>query len=70
MARNLPFGSSFSLSLDYLTDALAGNEARVVRGGAFDSDWASVRSAVRYNNGPDDRRPYLGFRVAASPNHP
>lgn len=58
---------------DYKTPAdnsLEGNEARVVRGGAFDSEWAGVRSAVRYNNGPDDRRPYLGFRVAASPNHP
>ena len=40
--------------------------ARVLRGGAFNDSSRLVRCAVRYNDNPDSRYYYLGFRVAVS----
>jgi formylglycine-generating enzyme required for sulfatase activity len=37
--------------------------SRVVRGGSWNSDAASVRSAIRRYNPPSNRRDYLGFRL-------
>jgi serine/threonine protein kinase/formylglycine-generating enzyme required for sulfatase activity len=37
---------------------------RVLRGGAFDSRVADLRSAARYHTKPSDRNHYVGFRIA------
>lgn len=42
----------------------AGCNNRMMRGGAFSSDAASVRSAARYPTRPDARSPQRGFRIA------
>jgi formylglycine-generating enzyme required for sulfatase activity len=48
-------------------ESLKGNEARVVRGGAFSSHRGSVRCAYRYDLHPAYRFSGLGFRVVVSP---
>lgn len=48
-------------------DSLAGNEARVLRGGAFNSLQWFVRCAFRYRNNPGYGNYNLGFRVLMSP---
>ena len=41
------------------------SSSRVLRGGSWDSDPPRVRAAIRYGDGPANRRSYLGFRLVA-----
>jgi formylglycine-generating enzyme required for sulfatase activity len=46
---------------------LSDGRYRVLRGGSWDDDAASCRSADRSSNGPAYRHAYNGFRLALSP---
>ena len=48
-------------------DSLAGEGARVLRGGSWDFSRDVVRCVFRSGVGPGSRDSYVGFRVAASP---
>jgi formylglycine-generating enzyme required for sulfatase activity len=42
---------------------LAGNVARVVRGGAYNNEGSNLRCAYRNRNNPNNRNDNNGFRV-------
>ncbi len=50
---------------EWTIDYLAGTEARMLRGGSWDSDEISARCAYRLRFFPDDRNNYRGCRVVA-----
>lgn len=54
-----------SYSSDAVKDPKGTNngEYRVLRGGSWESIGIFCRSSFRYNNGPDDRNYYIGFRL-------
>jgi len=45
---------------------LAGNVARVVRGGSYNNEGSNLRCAIRNNNNPNNRNDNIGFRVVVS----
>jgi len=45
---------------------LAGNVARVVRGGAYNNEGSNLRCAYRNRNNPNNRNDNNGFRVVVS----
>jgi formylglycine-generating enzyme required for sulfatase activity len=58
---------SYPYKIDDGREDESASESRVLRGGSFhDRQW-NARGAYRFNNGPDFRLDYLGFRVVVSP---
>jgi formylglycine-generating enzyme required for sulfatase activity len=45
---------------------LAGNVARVLRGGSYNNEGSNLRCAYRNNNNPNNRNDNNGFRVVVS----
>src|SRR5262249_8759036 len=48
----------------------AEGDKRVLRGGSYRSRGVNVRAACRDKRGPQEKRPWVGFRVACSPSRP